>query len=329
MARPKKRNEDSKGAAQLIEALKFVACSQRELGTPYQQHCRIYDGVIVAYDGVIAAGHMLDEVFTACPHTLKFLNALSKCGDELSITQLDSARLSITSGRFRALVPCVEPGAFPAVMPDPAIVPADDRLRKALETVAPLAAENSTQVFTASVLLNGRSCVAGNHHLIAEAWHGLDLPPGLVVPKIAVAALLKINKPFKQFGFSQNSITIYFEDNSWFRSQLYTDKWPNVEKLLNVETKPWPAPSTLWEAVEAVGSFSENDRLWFKDNKCYSHETEHKGASYEVIGVPNISLHCKDLHLVESMVTGLDFTSHEGKVYFFGENVRGVLACLN
>ena len=64
--------------------------------------------------------------------------------------------------------------------------------------------------------------------MLMEAWHGLDLPPNVPLPKQFVAALVKQKKNLTGFGFSRSSATFYFEDGCWLRTQLYSDEWPDV-----------------------------------------------------------------------------------------------------
>jgi hypothetical protein len=108
-AKPKHRARRPKAtanpAASLLAALKFVAVAQKKAGTVQQQFGMISGNWAAASNGVLTVATKVEEDLVACPHTLQFIDALSKVGEELSITQLTANALAVSSGAFRALVP--------------------------------------------------------------------------------------------------------------------------------------------------------------------------------------------------------------------------------
>lgn len=321
-----KAADKTSASSALINALKFVAVAQKDIGQPYQTHVRLADNFAVAFDGTVAAGHKIEEDIKACPHTLRLLDALAKCGESLSITQLDGDKLAIKSDKFKAYVSCVSDAILMPTLPDPPCAVIDDRLKAGFEAVSVLASDNSQHVVTASILLQANSMLATDRHLMLEYWHGIDLPPGLAIPKAGVNALLKVNKPLARFGFSERSVTFYFEDGSWVRSQLYSEPWPDVSRILNVTSNPWPIPETLFKAVDAVAPFSENGAVYFGPNVIRSHASDGIGASYEVNGIPAGPIfRAKHLKIIEPYVKTIDFIGRNGISYFFGESLRGAI----
>lgn len=321
-----KAADKTSASSELVKALKFVALAQKEVGQAYQTHVMLAHNQAVAFDGTIAAGHRIEEDIFACPHTLRLIDALAKCGETLSVTQLDNDKLSIKSDKFKAFVPCVGKDMLATVAPDPPCAVIDDRIKKGLEVVSVLASDNAQHVVTASILLRAGSMVATDRHTMLEYWHGIDLPPGIALPKAGATAVLKANKPLAQFGFSSNSVTFYFEDGSWIRSQLYSEPWPNVDNVLNVTSNPWPLPETFYKGLDAVASFSEDGNVHFKPNLLRSHNSEHTGASYEVIGLPSGPVFkAKQLKIIQPYVKTIDFIGKDGKAFFFGDNVRGAI----
>lgn len=329
MAKPrtkKKTEEPSTATAAFVSALKFISAAQKDIGSPFQTHAQIANKWAVAFDGVLALGHPIEEELTACPHTLRLIDALAKCGEALSMTQLDSGRLSIKSGAFKANVPCVGFEVMSSVQPDPPIATIDDRLKLAFEAVAALASDNAQHVVTASILLRSGSAVATDRSLAIEYWHGIDLPPGLVLPKSAVAAVMKVSKPLARLGFSNSTVTFWFEDGSWLRTQLYNEAWPDIDRVLNQASNPWPVPTNLAVALDAVMPFSEDGLVRFDGGILRSHDIDGLGASYEVEGLPKgLKFNAKRLKLLLQHATKVDFTSKSGVAFFFGDSVRGAL----
>jgi len=323
--RARKPKAAKNAAAAMLEAVRFISIAQRNEGTAYQTHCALYDGFLISFDGIISAGCKVESTLQCCPHTLKLLAALAHCGEEVNIT-LDAFKLAVKSGRFRALVPCVEFSDLIYTTPDEPVAPLNDSLLRAFNLVAPLATEGAQTVYQAAILLNGGSVIGSNGAVLFEVWHGIDMPPGIVLPKAAIAAVLKAGKPLSKFGFSDRSFTFHFEDGSWIKSQLYDEEYPDVSEIIDKPVNPWPIPDHFYEAVEAVAGFSENDSVYFRDRAFWSHADASAATSFEIEGLPTGPIFAgKYLKMLQGVAERIDFQTYPSMAYFFGENVRGVV----
>lgn len=325
---PRKQAAQPKPSNGLIDALKFVGLCTSDEGQPFETHVFIGSGWAAAFNSVLAAGQKITEDIYAAPHNTTIINALSKCGENISMTQLDGNRLSIKSDKFRVIVPGLDPSILHLVGPDPVIVGIDDRFREAMEVVSVLNTESEYNIYSASVLLNGGSVVASwQGKVLFEYWHGLDLPPNLAIPKSFVNAIIKTKKKLVGFGFSISSITVHFDDESWLRTQLYADKWPDVSRVFNKRSNPYPVPVGFYEAVAAVAPFSDEGWLYFDAGILRSHPTDAQGASYEVHGLPKGPIfNAKQLMLIKSLAEQVDFLAEGNLLMFFGKNIRGAIA---
>lgn len=311
----------------LLQALDFVALAQRDKGAPYQTHVALINNTAVATDGVLSAGVIIDESIEAVPHTAMLVAALKKCEGVLQVTQLDSGRLSVKAGKFRALIPCVPGAEIPGIAPDPYAGTLNNRIREGFEILSPFVVENSQRVVMASVLLRANSMVATNGHVLLEYWHGIDLPPGMIIPKLFINAVLRVKKNIAGFGFSPTSFTIYFEDNSWLKTQLYKEKYPDTDRIMSRPNSPVALPENFFTAVTAVASFSADNRVRIRPGKVMSHATETEGASYECDGVTaTVTLNAKHLLLLSGLIKNMDIAGTEGASYFYGENLRGAVS---
>lgn len=332
MKRPTKRTAEPIKANGFIDALKFCSYATQKDGSPNQTHVLLKDNWAVAFNGVLAAGHPIQEDIYGAPHNETMIAALSKCGENISITQMDANRISIKSDKFKAIVPCIDPTLLEGATPDNFIAPIDDRFKEAIKAVGVLAEDDADNVVTASVLMQGGSLFATDRKVILEYWHGLDLPPNLALPKSVVAPLVKTNKRLAGFGFSNSSATFYFEDQSWIRTQFYAEKWPNVSHILDTKHNCWPIPVGFWEGVAAVAPFSDDGNLYFFTGMLRSHPNEAVGASYECSGLPNGPIYsAKQLLLLKPHAKTIDFiapgiANSSYKLMFFGDNIRGAIA---
>jgi hypothetical protein len=322
-----KSKKQAKKKSELLDALKLIGLTQREIGTDGQTHCIFRGGFLSACDGILAAGAFVQEDLEAVVRTAPLIKALERAGDALTVTQLPG-KLSVRSGPFRALVPCLETGSLETPAPDPVTGVADDKLRAALNIAGSLASDNAPKLIHASVLLRSGSAVGTNSVLILEAWHGIDLPT-MTLPRAFVTALGKVSKPIAQFGFSENSFTVYFEDKSWLRTQVYAEKWPDVDSLLNVEAAPAPLPEGFFAAAESVAAFTEHRDVFVDGSYLGSHAPgQDAAACFEIEGsLSKAAFDGKQLALAAPYVKTADMEAMKGRgMLFFGEGVRGAVA---
>lgn len=318
-------------AASLIAALKFVSVAQKKAGPTGVQFSHLAHNWAAAFDGVLTVAAPIEEDLAACVHTLQFIDALSKAGDELSITQLSPNTLAVSSGVFRALVPCVAVEDVPIPPPDPQCAVIDDRIKAALAAVAGLATDGAPNATYAAVLLQANTAVATNGAALLEAWHGIDLPPGMMLPKVAASAIAKASKTLTGFGYSQSSATFYFEDGSFIKSQLYGERYPNYAPLLDVPgLNLWPVPEDFYRGVRAIESFSPNGNVFFEDGAVLSKMHKEEASTYRIEGLPErMGFSVKLLLAVEHAFKKAHFETDANKVVFYGDNVRGALMGLD
>lgn len=329
-SKPRGRKKPEESTSNLLAALKFVSLSQNDSKAETQHtHVLLSNKWAVATNPVFAMGHKIDDDLNVCPHTERLIDALSKCGDTLSVTTLDSGRLSIKSDRFRAIVPCVNAALFPPVLPDTPCASLNDALRAGFEAVAGILDNTNARPFATCALLQAGTVVGCDGYSLAEYWHGIDLPPGLLIPKPTITALLKTDKPLAKLGYSSNSVTFYFDDESWISTRVVVTSYPTYEKIFSAKANAWPVPDGFYTAIKHVSSFNEQGSVYFNGNSISSHATDDDGATYEIDGIPaNQAYNGNFILLFENLATKFDFTTSADKCFFFGENVRGAIAAV-
>lgn len=335
MASPRKKKAQASGAtAKLSEAFTFVSPAFKEKGQPFEEYCRIVNHQVIAFNGVVAFGHPIDEDIAICPHLGKLLDAIKRAGTTLSLTELDSGRLSMKGDNLRVIIPCIDGSSIPAVMPDPPCGVVDDHILKGCAAVNALIKEGDQNIrwIETAALLRANTIFATNGHIAFEYWHGIDLPPGLSLPKMAVAALAKATKKLTRFGFGRNSVTFYFEDGAWIRSQLFTEAFPDVDRLLGRcfgDRGPNDLPETppaLFEAAAAVLPFADTSAVYLGPGVIKSHPVDGVGAEYPVEGLTEYAvINGEYLKLAAPHATRFDLRGGEDHAIFFGDRIRGVI----
>lgn len=324
------RTQVNEGVLKLLDALEFILPAQKKTGTPTQQHCIIRNGWIAATNEILTiAARLPDAELQAVPHTHTFIEALKQCEGDFAIVQISDAALSVRSGDFSGLVGCVRPQAIVIPGPDVPIAPAGDAIKAALGAVAVLATDGAPDAILASVMLQSNTCAATNYAAIAEYWHGISLPPGLLLPRASAIAISKVQKPLLSFGYSESSATFHFEDGSWIKTQLYKTAFPHYAPLLDIETNALPLPVNFWHAAEVIAKFSAKKQIYFEDGAVSAREFTTEATTFKIEGLPHgIAFNVEYILALRHMIDRAEFRIENQTMYFFGPNARGALRAL-
>lgn len=336
--RPKKPSEKAKASNILLEAITFLSAVTSDTGAPQDTHIFLGNKFCTASNGVLSAGFKINDEIISAPNAKLFKQALSKCGDGYTLS-IDGTRIIVKSGAFKAVVPCIDPNLLSIPEPDAPVADIDDRFKAALEIIDIIKSDNGQRVELLSFLMNGQSVIGTDGKIIIEYWHGIELPTNLPVPKIIIPAIVG-SGPLAKFGYSHSSVTFWFANGSWIKSQLYNAQWP-VEQCLSVLNKqsvPSAIPPDFFKALDAVASFSDHGTVHFERELLCSHKQTNIGATHDVPGLPKGPIYtAKYLQMIKGFAEKIDFTvSANGSVhsenasgyllFFFGKQIRGVIA---
>lgn len=336
-ARGRGRPSKPTQAQQLLEALDFVSHGTGEV-EDWHKYVRLSGNMAVTSNGQIAAGHPIVEELTLCPQLERLRNALKRCGKTLVISETPSGQLSVKGDKLRALVPAVANlQELPFVQPDPPIAIVTDILKEAFKVCGAISSEAADNVVEASLLLEANTCtsIGKRKAVMLQYWHGIDLPPHMVIPKVFAQAVASQSKALTGFGFSWRgqevgSVTFWFDGGSWIKTQCYSDRWPNISPVIDVQSFPAELPDGLFDAVEAVMKFNDDEHIVLAENMVMSHESDNTGAQYEVKGLQGgKKFDGKLLKAIAGHVKSIDLTTLPDRAFFFGGEpanpIRGVI----
>lgn len=315
---------------QLLDAVRFVALAQRARGDEMSTHCMIRYGTIIAQSPMLAAGARIEEDELSCfPQTSLLRAALESCSTEHQIVQREDG-LFVRSGEFSAYVPVVQALNAAVPVPDAAIAPLHDAFRHSLTVTSVLAKDNARTLLQSCIQLNNGSTIATDGGVILEHWHGISMPPGLLVPKRFAEALGKVKKKLVSFGFSKTSFTVHFEDGAWLRTDLYTDKIPDMmSKLVNPSHQAEIRTGFFVNAV-TVGQWSEDGSIYVYEDCIRSHHPDNvrlTAYQFPMSGLTqNVSYSLAALSVISKHAQRFDDKVAPGATMFFGDNVRGAIA---
>lgn len=313
--KPKGTTTETQPTISLIPALEFASCVIDDKVT----EVRISHGWLCATNGVVTVGHPVSEELDCAVRAATLLAALRRCKEAYSLTQ-SAAAVSVKSGSFSASAPATDPVLYAPCVPDDPCGPFSDDVRKALAIVEPFTAESEPRVVCSSVLLQGNSCVATDGIALAEAWHGYHLPPDIVLPKKGVQLLCKVARPATSFGFSEGSLTVYFEGGAWLKLQRYQTKYADYGRLFPEHVIPRELPPKLFETVKALQDFDDAFRMTPEGLAA-----EDGSAAFELPDMPEPQGYDGKRFLrFEPYVTSADFAQPE-KAVLFGDKFRGMI----
>jgi hypothetical protein len=327
MAKRGRKTKDESSNS-LLDALRFISLCQREIGSVTQTHCRMHAGWVAATDGVLTLGSPIDDDLDTCPHTVRLMQALERSSEGVALTQLDSTRLSVRSAGLRAVIPCVPAELVPITWADPQAAVINDQFSVACKAIEHVASDTGNSAELISFLVTGQTISATNRSVVVEYRHGNDLPPYFVLPKSAVTAICKTNKTLSGFGYNGNSATFYFTDNCWLKTQLFEDKWPNINKVFGKEKENSIniIPLEIFKALNLIGDFSDTGQVRFQADLLKTVNTTGDGAEHDISGlVPGPVFAIKNLQMIQSLVKELKINPKAAPAFFYGENLRGAI----
>lgn len=313
----------------LIDDLKFVkgAVGKRDI-VPALTHVLIKDGRIRSYNGVVGLGSPIDLHLDCMPKALPFIKAIDNCKEQVTLTLTPTGRLSVHSGRFRALIECSDEKETPHVEPEGDFVEIDgEQLVKALATVEPFIGNDATKIWTNGVLLRGNTACATNNVCLIEYQLDAEFPHAINLPSAAVDEILRIGEAPTQMQVTGNAVTFHFGNDRWLRTQLYSTEWPDLGGILDVSSKPHAIHDSLYEGLAAIKPFADKlGRVFMWRGVIHTHMDKTEGAMYEIEDVGLGGLYrIEMLELLKGVATSVDFSPYPAAAMFFGENIRGAI----
>jgi hypothetical protein len=312
----------------MIDAIRFTrgAIAKKDY-VPELTHYIIKDGRITGYNGVMSLSSPLDLDIDARPKASTFAKAVASCEDTISIHMTKAGRLSIKSGKFRALVDCLpEDTAMDLpVLPEGEDVDVGPTFMDAIRATAKYQGVDASRPWAMGLMFNGPSVLATNNVIFVEYWHGHPMPMPMNIPTVAIKELLRIGQNPIRVTANAHSATFHFEDDRWLKTQLVAQPWPETAMgLLDRQFDYQPAPEGLWDALRTIKPFIDKDeRVHFRDGTISTSAVDELGAHHEC-DVPDGPVFAyKVLELLEG-ATHIDFSPYPNPCGFLADGMRGM-----
>jgi hypothetical protein len=319
----------------MLTDLKYlVATTSRKEFTEELSHIHIHAGRGYAFNGLMSASTNVDVGLTVRPHASSFIKAITACDDKEAIALhiTDAGRLGIRSGKFKAFVQCLDPYKEGIDIPKPQgqIVEVTDELLASIKELAPFMSIDASRPWAQGLRLVGNSIYATNNIILVQRWHGANFPYEIVIPADFVKAVIKVNEKPTRAQVTDSSLSFWFSNDRWLRTQLVVDGWPtNLDKIFRESEYAKPLPDGFFPALEKLRPFmSERGQVYIFPDKLATSQTEGDGASVDIETGITALFHLEQLQLLQSVMHRIDLSSYPSPSPFFGNKLRGVIVGL-
>lgn len=312
----------------MLNELKFVmgAVSNKDF-IPALTHFKIENSTVRSFNGTLALCCPIALDINCAPQAVPLIKAIQNCKEAVNLTLTASGKLSVKSGPFKALVNCVD-FETPHALPEGEFFELDgESLLKGFKTLYPFIGDDASRPWSNGILLSGSFAFATNNVIAVQYWAASKFPLMCNLPRQAVKEIIRIGEAPISAQANENNITFHYSGNRWLRSQLLETKWPDIDKMLNVETNQVKLDQSIFEALANLKPFMDDfGRAFFKAGIISTHADFSEGASFEVDSVDfeaiyNLEMFAKLATIAKTM----DLTTYPGPAIFAGDNLRGAI----
>lgn len=320
----------------MLDALKFVQGATTDKGlVPALSHFRIKGGRITGFNGALALSAPISVGLDLCPHAGRMIAAIEAC-DETVALSLSKGKLLVNTNTFKTHVDCLPDTDLPVVHPEGRVYKVTDNILPALEYLSPFIAEDASRPWACGIMFDGQSAYATNNIVLQQYWLGYRFPCSVIIPRSAVAELLRIGISPDRLRVSENSISFEYADGRWLRSQLLTHPWPAAADIIeaagNADTHiHYVKGGALWAALERIIPFTDAQGTVYLRGDYISTQGDDSEAGTCVAcpGVPTVGKYnAKQLIKLREVADRILFDSYPNPVYFTGGMSRGIIVGL-
>jgi DNA polymerase III sliding clamp (beta) subunit (PCNA family) len=312
----------------LLATLKFVAGAvARKDHVAALTHYKIKDGRVTGSNGSMAISAPITLDLDCMPKAVPFFKAIQTCKDTISMHMTPGGKLSVKSGKFKALIESY-PEDFPdQFAPEGVEIKLVAPLIPALKILDKFIAEDASRPWARGILLRGKSAFATNNIAIAEYWLGEAVPFDLNIPQAAVTELIRIGEEPSLIQVTDRAATFHFSGDRWIKTQLYSTEWPDIGRVLNAKSSMMPWPAELTEALESLKEFTgQLDQVYMEPGVIRTHQSDEEGATAEIpFFQGQASFNRTQLALVGSVAEAIDLNLYPKPCLFKGGKLRGAI----
>lgn len=190
-----------------------------------------------------------------CVSAERLVAAVAACATDAPTVLVDEPGTTCTvqAGRVRSKIALSTPGEYPRATPDPETAHTAPGVAALLAQLQPFVATDASRPWATSICVANGFAYATNNVILVRVPFPATFDRPVNIPGAVIEAVLAKGEP-AGLGVGENSLTFYFDDTVWIKTQLIDGEWPSstVDSLvgqLSVEQ---------WESVnESLGLMLE------------------------------------------------------------------------
>lgn len=310
---------------EIIDSLNFVkgAVAKKDF-IPSMTHFYIGDGSIQAFNGRISLQSPIDLNIRCNPKAEQMIKAINACKSVVNITQMSEQELVIKSGRFKSSIDCLPDGVV-STKPSGDFIDIDmDTFMSGIKKLIRFVGNDASRPWSNGIQFREGSLYATNNICLTQFWVG-SLTPTINIPEIAIDELLRLKEQPVAMQVSNNTVTFHYDDSRWLCSQLIDAVWPDVSRILDIESEQKKIPNGFFEAVETVKPFCEKTKT-IKLSEEVIETIGDKITTCEVEGLNPAGCYDVDMMLLlKGVADTMEFKEDSRRSIFFGNNLRGAI----
>lgn len=294
MPENQKEKKKQAPAKKLIDAINFIKPLQKLKGSTENQFCMISHGWIAATDGKITIAAKIEENLNAFVHTFSFLKAMKECKEEFSITQLNARAISISSGPFKAVIPCCASFSIQEPFFDNKIA-AQFEFKQALKIAVQIAPVKSR--FNC-ILITPFTIVGTNNICLIESKHETQLSRNILISQKAAKLVTNVRSELTYICVNEKVVNFIFENGNFIQTELEKDNFPQYEQVFEISSgvQKIEIPVKFRVAAKAIASLTTDEHVFFKNGRLATTENEENESLYKIEGLPdNLGFNSKEL----------------------------------
>lgn len=310
----------------MLDILNLVrgAVSDKQV-LPVLTHFHIYNGRVQGVNGRIAIDSVcapLKGIEVTVPAD-RFLNAMTACSGTPTKTAItEGGKLSLSKGKFRALIALLPNDSFPKTAVSKGEVVSLPDMLSVFNRLRAFISNDASRPWSQGLLFRGQYCYATNNVIIARVPLKQKMTKDIILPNYAIDELQRIGREPNKITMTPEAIQFHF-DTWWLKANSLNAVWPAVEDFfVSFPKKLSPVPPGLLDAVTTLkGMVPDPDFpiIEMTADRISTTEGDHF-AQIEGMKLHEGRYNASMLQSVLSVATHIDFTQYPGRVPFTGDN---------
>jgi hypothetical protein len=302
------------------------AVAKKDL-VPQMKHFKIKDGRIWAFNGNLCLSSPVAFDIDCNPQAETLFRAIESCEEAVSLYQTPGGKLGVKSGRFRALVPCIEETTL---HPEPTGVEFEidgEALLEAFRRLEDVIGDDAARPWQAGILLKQGFAFATCNVVLVQYWLGQDFGHVVNVPGSAVREMLRIGEAPTSAQLADNTLTFHYGNHRYLITTLLPANWPDLDRIIEKQWNAVEFDQTVFEAVQGLKRFVDKaGRVYFTGDRVHTEFDPSEGTSIEVPGMNMQGLFNYEMFMrLKGLAPYADMTHWPKPCYFQGERWRGAI----